>query len=155
MGVSEASFRSSGTSSLHFWSFGGVRGFFLATLELHFGCHGVSWAPRGRPWGSLGAQRAALGRPFGALEASSAPFSELWRCPGLHFGVSWAPFWVLWRLLGALGGALGLTWGPHGVPWPPKGSQRHHFWFILVAFWMHCKFILNVKIDSKSDPIFK
>ena len=129
MGVSEASFRSSGTSSLHFWSSGGVRGFFLATLELHFGCHGVSWAPRGRPWGSLGAQRAALGRPFGALEASSAPFSELWRCPGLHFGVSWAPFWVLWRLLGALGG----PWGSLGAHRAPLGRPKGHN----ASFWVH------------------
>ena len=133
MGVSEAYFRSSGTSSLHFWSSGGVRGFFLATLELHFGCHGVSWAPRGRPWGSLGAQRAALGRPFGALEASSAPFSELWRCPGLHFGVSWAPFWVLWRLLGAVGG----PWGPLGAHMAPLGGRKGPKGIIFGPFWLH------------------
>ena len=76
--------------------------------------------------------------------------------------MSRAPFWcLLGSILGALaalgriGGALGLTWGPHGSPWPPKGSQRYHFWSILVAFWMHFKFILNVKIASKSDPIFE
>ena len=152
MGVSEASFRSSGTSSLHFWSSGGVRGFFLATLELHFGCHGVSWAPR-------------LGDHLGPKGLLLAAHLELWRHLALHFRSSGGVQGSILVSLGLHFECSGGSWahweglGAHlGPTWLPLAAQRVpkvYFWFILVAFWMHCKFILNVKINSKFDPIFE
>ena len=144
----------------------------LGHLASIFGALEVSEASFWRLLNSILAAMGYLGRLGGGLGDHLGPKGlllaahlELWRHLALHFrssgGVQGSIWCLLGSILGALaalgriGGALGLTWGPHGSPWPPKGSQRYHFWFILVAFWMHCKRILNVKIDSKSDQVFK
>ena len=133
MGVSAAYFRSSGTASLHFWSSGGVRGFFLATLGLHFECHGYL----GRLGGGLGDHLGPQGLLFSA-------HLELWRHLALHFRSSGGVQGSILVSLGLHFGCSGGSWAHWGGPWGslgahmaslgrPKGPKG----IIFGSFWLH------------------